>query len=219
MLRWRLAVARAADGGAGGIFMHWYFAFKWSQPEKADLDIFHLEAVTCVLWLEWICINQPQHITGKRFRMWCDNEPWVYTVNKGTSSWPAMDFLGNYCHKLMARYSFLLVLDYIPSKENIAADAASRFAWNEFFQHMRTSANMRPSQLVQVDLRAALPSFSTILSETRQLRCSSLSMLTALSTPGPLSPSTGQSSASTASTSPSQSCPLAPSSPAKCATK
>jgi DNA-cytosine methyltransferase len=181
-----------SDGGAGGVFKHWYFAFKWTVQEKEDLDIYHLEALACVLWLTWICKHHPDQVKGKRFRMWCDNEAWVYTIAKGRSSWPAMEFLGNYCHTLMAKHSFILQLDYLSTHKNIAADTASRFAWSAFFEHMRTSANMSQHEMLQVDLQAEAGHCALVL-QTRRLRCLSLQLLTPLSATGNLSPSTGQS--------------------------
>ena len=164
------------DGGAGGIFHHWFFAFKWAAEERQDLDIMHLEALACVLWVAWICHRQPQLITGKRFRMWCDNQPWVATVNKGRSSWPALEFLGNILHSYMAQYSFLLELNFISTHDNIAADCASRFAWSEFYAHVKRTVNLDPAQLTQVDVRLEVVRSCSWILETRRLRCCSRSM-------------------------------------------
>jgi hypothetical protein len=166
------------DGGAGGVFRHWYFAFKWPSDVKVDLDIYHLEALACVLWLTWICTHHPEDVAGKRFRMWCDNEAWVWTIAKGRSSWPAMEFLGNYCHTLMAKHSFILQLDFLSTHKNTAADTASRFAWNEFFAYMQTSANLSQHELVQVNLETEIDNFAELVWQTRQLRCLSLELLT-----------------------------------------
>ena len=185
-----------SDGGAGGVFKHWYFAFKWTVQEKEDLDIYHLEALACVLWLTWICNHHPEQVQGKRFRMWCDNEAWVYTVAKGRSSWPAMEFLGNYCHELMAKHSFILQLDFLSTHKNIAADTASRFAWDAFFDHMRSSANIQRHELLQVDLQAET-CHSALILRTRRLRCLSVQLLTPQSATESQLPSTGQSFALT----------------------
>jgi len=181
------------DGGAGGVFKHWYFAFKWSSEEKADLDIFHLEALACVLWLTWICNHQPGAVAGKRFKMWCDNEAWVWTIAKGRSSWPAMEFLGNYCHTLMAKHSFILQLDFLSTHHNTAADTASRFAWSEFFAHMQATANLQQHEMVQVDLKAELPNFTELVLQTRRLRSLSVALLTKHCTIAERCASTGQS--------------------------
>ena len=136
----------------------------------------HLEALACVLWVAWICHHQPQLITGKRFRMWCDNQPWVVTVNKGRSSWPALEFLGNILHSYMAQYSFLLELNFISTHDNIAADCASRFAWSEFYTHVKRTVNLDPAQLTQVDVRLEVVRSCSWILETRRLRCCSRSM-------------------------------------------
>ena len=78
----------------------------------------------------------------------------------------------------MAKQSFILQLDFLSTHKNTAADTASRFAWNEFFAYMQTSANLSQHELVQVNLETEIDNFAELVWQTRQLRCLSLELLT-----------------------------------------
>ena len=122
-------------GGAGGVFRGWYWAFKWSAEERELLNIMILEGFAAVLWLDWICQEHPEEVQGRRFRPWCDNLPFCNAVRKGSSHCPVVSWLLRRLHWLQAWFHFDVdYLVWVPSEDNVAADAASRGDWRRFFE-------------------------------------------------------------------------------------
>jgi len=163
-------------GGAGGVCGTLFFSFQWTKVEREVLDIMHLEALTCVLWLHFLCYNHPDLVAGRRFNLRNDNMSWVLSLNKGRSSWAAIQFLIDQCHLLSARFSFSLELTYISTHLNIRADAASRNDLPRLFQCYESDFNLLPHQLEQVpESRLSQRQYWSL--EMRRLRTLELNML------------------------------------------
>jgi hypothetical protein len=156
-------------GGAGGVFKHFYCAWSWTLDELKCLDIMELEGLAHVLWLRWICHEHPGLMAGKRFISRCDNGAFVAATKKGRSSYPTIAFLLNQLHELQCLFSFEIQLVFVSSEENVAADAASRFQWDRFFNFMLHSANLPRACLVQVPVQRIQKRFSWS-SHMRQLK-------------------------------------------------
>ena len=138
-------------GGAGGVFRQWYWCLQWSQEELDCLDIMVLEAFACLLWLEWICEFHVDLIQGRRIRPWCDNEAFVRALERGRSSYPAIEWVIARLQMLQSLHSFRIWLRWVPSASNIIADAASRGQWDRLFKEMSTTGHHNfNSPLLQV---------------------------------------------------------------------
>ena len=139
-------------GGAGGVYGHRWFEFQFSPQEIQLLPICDLEGIASVLWLSEICERWPEEIAGKRYTAWCDNTTFVGCVNGHKTTIPSLAILLAEIHKLMAQFSFDLRLEYVPSKENVAADALSRLDYDTFINFM-ASKGVDPAALVRVPIQ------------------------------------------------------------------
>jgi len=164
-----------ANGGAGAVFGKYWMAFLFTKAELAVLPICDLEGVVSVLWLQEVCERWPEEIAGKRFMAWCDNTTFVDCVNEHKSTAPSLAYLLLVLHNLMARYSFELVLKYVKSKDNVAADAASREEWDVFYKFMR-SVGFEKTDLVRIPLQeSARRSLTWKMMSMRSLKKAALS--------------------------------------------
>jgi hypothetical protein len=130
------ASKKKRTGAAGAWFSIYYQYWDFTAEEASQLDIMDLEGLALVVWMEYLVRIHPQYLTGKRFVMRCDNDPFVVAVNSRKSSQPAVAYLLGILHRWQALYSFDLRLVYIKSKDNIGADALSRGKLTEFFSFM-----------------------------------------------------------------------------------
>ena len=144
--------SRAIDkpSGAGAVFGRFFMQFLFSDREVRELSIMDLEGLVVVLWLRYLCEHHRDAIRGKRFIGKCDNEPFVLDVNARKSTHPQISFLLGSIHHLQSKHGFDFKLEYIKSKDNVAADALSRERRDLYFQHMSDSFSITPDQLVYV---------------------------------------------------------------------
>ena len=145
---------RTYSGGAGAVFENLAMQFDFSDEEIMWLEICDLEGLVHVLWLAKLCERCPEKLAGKRFVTWCDNQAFVGAVNAHQSNEPTLAFLLEVLHDLMARYSFDIRIEFVPSAENVAADAASRGDWDRFYAYMRTHAGLEASDIVMLNVQA-----------------------------------------------------------------
>ena len=75
-------------------------------------------------------------------------------VNTHQSNEPTLAFLLEVLHDLMARHSFDIRIEFVPSAENVVADAASRGDWGRFYAYMRTHADLEVSDIVMLNVQA-----------------------------------------------------------------
>jgi hypothetical protein len=125
-------------GGAGAIFGKLAMQFDFTQSEITHLEICDTEGLVLVLWLTML-LGIPEtrdKIVGRRFVTWCDNQSFQGAVNAHKSNAPTLAFLLGILHNLQARYSFDLVVKYVKSEDNVAADAASRRDFERFYAFM-----------------------------------------------------------------------------------
>ena len=92
----------------------------------------------------------PEEIAGCRFRPWCDNQPFCDAVRNGRSKCLATSWLLQELHTLQALHHFEVQLDWVPSEENVAADAASRQDWDRFFSAVAGHEDITHLPLTQV---------------------------------------------------------------------
>ena len=163
-----------ANGGAGAVFGKYWMAFLFNKEELAVLPICDLEGIVSVLWLQEVCERWPEAIAGKRFMAWCDNTTFVDCVNNHKTTAPSLAYLLLVLHDLMARYSFELRLKYVKSKDNVAADAASREEWDIFFDFMR-SVGFQKSDMVRIPVQETARRLLT--SKMMSMRLSKTAML------------------------------------------
>ena len=156
-------------GGGGAVFGEMAMAFTFTPQELTWLDIADLEGLVSVLWIEAICQHCPDRISGKRFEAWCDNMVWVTAVNDHKSPVPTMAYLLEWLHELQAKYSFDLRLEFVASKDNVAADAASREEWDRFFAFM-SSSGYDENMIVWFDVDDQVNTRSTASSAMRSMR-------------------------------------------------
>jgi hypothetical protein len=151
--------AGGAGGGGGGFFAGLWTAVKFSAYEVANLDIMELEAMTYCIFLKMLIDRDPHLVMGRRFLARNDNQPWVAACNGNDSSKPAIAVLLAWLHELMALYSFVAVLEWIPSAKNVGPDALSRGDRRRFLQ-AASDSGFPPSSLVflQMPRRTSLVS-------------------------------------------------------------
>ena len=142
--------ARGKHSGAGAVLGALYCHYVFTAHEVAHLTIMDLEGLAAVLWVKYLCEHHADLLRGRRFVGLCDNEPFVAAVNKRGSNYPQIAYLIGILHKLQCQIGFDFTLQYIPSKENIAADALSRGRLQEYFDHMSDTYNLTPAQLTEV---------------------------------------------------------------------
>jgi hypothetical protein len=125
-------------GGAGAIFGKLAMQFDFTELEIEHLEICDTEGLVLVLWLTMLLDNPETRdkIVGKRFVTWCDNQSFQGAVNAHKSNAPTLAFLLGILHNLQARYSFDLLVRYVKSEDNVAADAASRRDFERFYAFM-----------------------------------------------------------------------------------
>ena len=114
-----------------------WFRFRWTDHPRKDLfknpkkpDIFWKEmcaiATACTIWGgNW---------SGKSVTFWCDNEACVYSMAKkkcGFERGDVMELIRWICH-LANRFNFHPYFIHIRGKDNLTADALSRFDIDKF---------------------------------------------------------------------------------------
>ena len=97
-----------------------------------------LEALVCFVFLDMLVRRDPRSVSGRRFRMRCDNQPWVVAVNKGKSNEPRIALLLGWLHKLQAGFRFAFDVEFISTTDNYLADALSRAQLDRFRAEART---------------------------------------------------------------------------------
>lgn len=103
-----------------------------------------------------ICELWPEEVAGKRFEAWCDNQGFCWAVISHKSPIASMDLLLKQLHKLQAKFSFDLRLEYVESKKNVAADALSRGTMRVFYESMGSIGYNRDDiAWFDVDVRAS----------------------------------------------------------------
>ena len=102
-----------------------------------------LEALVCYVFLDLLVRRDPRSVSGRRFRMRCDNNPWVVAVNKGKSNEPRIALLLGWLHKLQSEFHFAFDVEFITTTDNYLADALSRAQLERFFAEAR--AHWSPS--------------------------------------------------------------------------
>jgi hypothetical protein len=132
---------------------------RFSAYEIANLDIMELEAMTYCIFLKMLIDRDPNLVMGRRFLARNDNQPWVAACNGNDSNKPAIAVLLAWLHELMALYSFVAVLEWIPSAKNVGPDALSRGDRRRFLQ-AASDSGFPPSSLVflQMPRRTSLVS-------------------------------------------------------------
>jgi hypothetical protein len=103
-----------------------------------------------VIWLRYLCDNHPQLLSGRRFVAKCDNLPFVTCVNNRQSNHPQIAFLIGLIHHMSCNFGFDFRLEYIKSKDNVAADALSRGCVSDYVSHMLSAHNISADRLVEV---------------------------------------------------------------------
>ena len=163
------ASKKKRTGAAGAWFSIYYQYWDFTAEEASQLDIMDLEGLALVVWMEYLVRIHPQYLTGKRFVMRCDNDPFVVAVNSRKSSQPAVAYLLGILHRWQALYSFDLRLVYIKSKDNIGADALSRGKLTEFFSFMLSRFDISQGKCRRVPLNNELRNLtaSTMLRSKR----------------------------------------------------
>ena len=151
--------AGGSRGGGGGFFAGLWTAVRFSAYEIANLDIMELEAMTYCIFLKMLIDRDPNLVMGRRFLARNDNQPWVAACNGNDSNKPAIAVLLAWLHELMALYSFVAVLEWIPSAKNVGPDALSRGDRRRFLQ-AASDSGFPPSSLVflQMPRRTSLVS-------------------------------------------------------------
>ena len=151
--------AGGSGGGGGGFFAGLWTAVKFSAYEIANLDIMELEAMTYCIFLKMLIDRDPNLVMGRRFLARNDNQPWVAACNGNDSNKPAIAVLLAWLHELMALYSFVAVLEWIKSADNVGPDALSRGDRRRFLQ-AASDSGFPPSSLVflQMPRRTSLVS-------------------------------------------------------------
>ena len=139
-------------GGGGAIFRQYIFACRWTPVECRRLNIYELEGLTHVLWMQWICSNVPHLVQGKRFISRCDNESFCLAVARGRSSCPVIDWLLLKLHHLQSRFSFEIQVQHVAGVDNEIADLLSRAKWPQFLTCIKRDADLSLSDLVQVQI-------------------------------------------------------------------
>jgi hypothetical protein len=157
------------SGGAGAIFGKLAMQFDFTADEIEHLEICDTEGLVLVLWLTMLLGKQGtrDRIVGKRFVTWCDNQSFLGAVNAHKSNAPTLAFLLGILHRLQARYSFDLVVKYVKSADNVAADAASRRDWERFYSFM-SSVGISRDDVVWLPVQETLR--SSWSSELRSMR-------------------------------------------------
>ena len=97
----------------------------------------------CFVFLDLLVRRDPRSVSGRRFRMRCDNNPWVVAVNKGKSNEPRIALLLGWLHKLQSEFHFAFDVEFITTTDNYLADALSRAQLERFFAEAR--AHWSPS--------------------------------------------------------------------------
>jgi hypothetical protein len=164
--------AGGVGGGGGGFFAGMWCAVKFSQYEIENLDIMELEAMTYCIFLKMLIDRDPKLVQGRRFTARNDNQPWVAACNSNDSSKPAIAVLLAWLHELMSLYSFSVELEWIASKDNVAADALSRGDKKRFLE-AATDSGFPLSSLVFLQM----PSRSALVSKMISAKSSAQSML------------------------------------------
>ncbi len=153
-------------------YKQYYQAWEFDPTEIRDLHIMELEGFALVVWLEYLVRVHPDEISGKRYIIRCDNDPFVVAVNSRKSTQPAIALLIGIIHHWSALYHFDLRLVYIKSADNIAADALSRGDRLRFLQ-AASDSGFPPSSLVFLQM----PSRSALVSKMISAKSSAQSML------------------------------------------
>ena len=72
-----------------------------------------------------------------------DNQAVVFVLNARTSHDPPMMHLLRSLLTAAVRFNFTFVAEYLPGKQNLIADALSRFHWQDF-RHLAPGAHTHP---------------------------------------------------------------------------
>jgi hypothetical protein len=140
-------------GAAGMWYKQYYQAWEFDPIEIRDLHIMELEGFALVVWLEYLVRVHPDEISGKRYIIRCDNDPFVVAVNSRKSTQPAIALLIGIIHHWSALYHFDLRLVYIKSADNIGADALSRGNLPDYFDFMFSSYNISQAECIRVPVK------------------------------------------------------------------
>ena len=163
-----------SKGGGGAIFQKYIYACRWTEVECKRFNIYELEALMHVLWIQWICSNVPHLVSGKRFISRCDNESFCKAVTRGRSSCPVIDWLLRKLHYLQSMFSFEIRVEHVRGVDNECADLLSRRKWGEFLVCLKQQTKMQYSDLQQVQIPQrfewSLKLLSMKLSEADTLR-------------------------------------------------
>lgn len=132
--------------GFGGYFKNSWFQGRW--PEKlwqdsddemsmAFLELFPI-VVAADLWgHRW---------NSKRILLHCDNQAVVNILQKGRSRKPRINKLMRHLTLSAAQNNYLIIPRYIPTKENVIADALSRFNFQRF-RRSAPNADCQPTEV------------------------------------------------------------------------
>lgn len=117
----------AGSLGFGAFFKGEWFSGAWlpCQFEQSVVykELFPVVMATHVWGLQWF---------RQRILFRSDNEAVVNMLNSRTSKVPCLTFLLRKLLFAAARYNFTFAAQHVPGIHNAAADALSRFHWQEF---------------------------------------------------------------------------------------
>jgi hypothetical protein len=133
----------ASTVGFGGFFQGRWFQGAWPD----NLDILGTDKLSMAL-LEIYPIVVSAHIWGhlwqrKRILFHCDNISTVQIIRKRRSKSPMIMKLLRRLTWISAQYCCEILAEYVPGKDNLIADALSRFQMDKFW-HLAPAAEKTP---------------------------------------------------------------------------
>ena len=124
--------------GYGAYFLDQWFNGVW-HPSLVARSIAYKELFPVVVAAHvWGSLWSNKHIL---FRS--DNQAVVFVLNARTSRDPPMMHLLRSLLTAAVRFNFTFVAEYLPGKQNLIADALSRFHWQDF-RHLAPGAHTHP---------------------------------------------------------------------------
>ena len=112
----------------------YYMAEEWQHvPGFDSMDIFSLECFTILLMV----LTLGEHIKGRRLIFGSDSSNTCSTVNKLFSKNPVMMTMADVWNDMQFHIQFEGLLCWIPGKDDIFSDHASRLPETEFLEKFR----------------------------------------------------------------------------------